>query len=200
MVKLSRYDVGGEIEDKVGKRKRRVAATPNQTRKQSSVSGKPKSLSNRLRDTKRALAKLERTRGDVETAKKASLDEKLSKLESAKDRHTAEAQLKKEIEKKRKIKFYELKSIRKKLDKSNVDPEERLVLLAELDYNQSFPANRPYIPLYGDKQTEVERAEQTRLLAKSRTRVSEDLEEKDDDKQDDNQSATSEEEDDFFES
>ena len=206
MVKLSRYDIRGEVEEKVGKRKRKVSGVPlPQARKQTPAanSAKPKSLSNRLRDTKRALAKLDKAgKSSSDAEKKSVLGEKLSKLTSQKERQNEEQLVKREIERMRKVKFLELKKVQRKLAKVD-DSTERRELLVELEYNKNFPSEKPYIPLYSDKISEMQRADQEKLLAKARKRVNtkeEDRVEKEADSSDsEGEEDDDEVKDDFFE-
>jgi len=167
MGKLSRYDAGELPEDRKKRRKTsRHAPAPSkhsstdsarrpakQEKRPEPGVKKSRSISNRVRDVKRLLAKV------TDEEMKRALQSKLERLNRKFELKEKQDVLKKLSEKNRKIQFIDQKKLEKRLKRSK-DEEETELIKNDMEYVRTFPKDRRYISLFDsslDEETKKER-------------------------------------------
>lgn len=184
MGKISRYDVLGDDDKKSkkhGKPPKADAlrkAKPEETKKPSDQPVSSKSSSNKLRDVKRALAKLNKKQGTPEAAEEAhveALKEKIGLLEKRLQYNTEnEAKrtaIKKQSTHNRKTTFLESRKLAKLFKKATTD-EEKEELLVQMEYVKRFTKYTSgkirYISLFDTKLSDEDKVKREDFLRRAR--------------------------------
>jgi len=159
MGKLSRYDAIG---DTGHHKKQKITRTNHESTYSKSVTPdkfKPKksrSVSNRLRDAKRALA-----RASSDDAKSALLNN-MERFQQRMEENERMREEKSIAEKNRKFQFLDKKRLEKMLKRAEED-DEKLKLEADLHYIKVFPVGKRYVSLFDDKLSSSKLAEREKM-------------------------------------
>ncbi|KAH9249436.1 hypothetical protein BASA81_012798 [Batrachochytrium salamandrivorans] len=177
MGKISRYDAQGD--DGPKRKKSKAEFTPKvDTPAPPPPSNASKSASNKLRDVKRALAKLAKKADAAEVeADKAhveALEEKVARLERRQVFNTEEqarkAKLKKQVESNRKATFMEYRKVTKLFKKSETEGD-KAKYANYLEYIKRFNANASgklkYISLFDSKLSEENQVKREEFLQRA---------------------------------
>lgn len=178
MGRISRYDAQGDDGPKRKKSRAEVAPKAVAAAAPPPPSNASKSASNKLRDVKRALAKLAKKTdaADAEASKAhaEALEEKVARLERRQAFNTEEqarkAKLKKQMGSNRKATFMEQRKVAKLLKKADTDAD-KAKYATYLEYIKRFNAHASgklkYISLLTDKLSEEDQAKREEFLQRA---------------------------------